>query len=251
MAVNFNLCINMERTGEFTEVPDEVIIRQLEYLDDPREMYSYVKALPPTVRDSVLTTLRESMVRRHREIYIEIYKAHFNWSIYDAVLHAAINGHIGVLKIMGQLYPKKLNSVLRARSEMGDHGAVHLLLDAGADIHTMRDYALQKASIYGHHIVVRILLDAGADVHANKDWALRAASGVGHLEVVRILLEAGADVHAGHNEALQEAARNGHHEVVRILLEAGANARSLDFFFDKRHYWEVVRLLLAAGTKFL
>jgi Ankyrin repeats (3 copies) len=272
----------MERTGEFTEVPDEVIIRQLEYLDDPREMYSYVKALPPLVRDSVLTTLRESMVLRHREIYIEIYKTHFNRSVREAILHAAKRGHIDVLTILNQLAPKEVESVwmfssqedletvrsflrvgvdvhllddwaLRVASGKGHYDVIRLLLEAGADVHAESDWALRVSSKEGNRLVVDLLLEAGADVHARDDEALQLASYFGHDEVVQVLLDAGADVHARSEWPLSQASIRGHHAVVRILLEAGADVNALSRWVLqtvlREGHPEVVRLLLDAGAR--
>ena len=75
------------------------------------------------------------------------------------------------------------------------------------------------ASTNGHLEIVRLLLDRGAYVQAMDDYALRWASINGHLEVVRLLLDKGADVHADDDDALRWASINGHLEVVKVLEE--------------------------------
>ena len=74
--------------------------------------------------------------------------------------------------------------------------AIHLAIQAGADVHANNDEALLYASSNGHLPVVEVLIKAGADVHADNDEALRLASMYGHLSVVEVLVKAGADVHA-------------------------------------------------------
>jgi len=74
---------------------------------------------------------------------------------------------------------------------------------------------------------VKYLLDAGADVHAIDDYALRWASNNGHADVVKLLLDAGADVHADNDHALQLASYNGHTDVVNILKNHIAKEESI------------------------
>ena len=67
-----------------------------------------------------------------------------------------------------------------------------------------KDYANGVVKVY------RALIEAGASVHALNDYALRWASHDGHTEIVGLLIEAGASVHARDNDALRMASSKGH-----------------------------------------
>jgi ankyrin repeat protein len=75
-----------------------------------------------------------------------------------------------------------------------------------------------NASESGHTEVVHLLLNAGANVHAINNYAIRLASSNGYTGVVQLLLNVGAKVHAGDDEAIRWARRNGHTEIVHLLL---------------------------------
>ena len=104
-------------------------------------------------------------------------------------------------------------------AKSGDTNTVKLLLDRGADIHAVDDYALRCAAYGGHENVVKLLLDRGADIHAIDDLALQLAADGGHEGVVKLLLDRGADIHASSDLALQWAARGGHEGVVKLLKQ--------------------------------
>jgi ankyrin repeat protein len=129
---------------------------------------------------------------------------------------------------------------------------VRLLLDRGANIHALDDYALQLSASNGYIDVTRLLLDRGANIHANDDEALRISAYNGHVEVVRLLLDRGANIHAEDDEALQTSAMWGYVKVVQLLLDRGANIHanneaSLRWGARNGHL-EVVRLLLDSGA---
>ena len=97
----------------------------------------------------------------------------------------------------------KLNQSLIDASLAGDAEEVKLLLDAGADVHALDDYALRRASYRGHTEVVKLLLEAGANVHACDDIAMQLASLHGRTEVVKLLSDWGA--HPSEIECIQIA----------------------------------------------
>jgi ankyrin repeat protein len=126
-----------------------------------------------------------------------------------------------------------LNKQFIEASENGHVDVVRDLLDAGADIHDMDDYALRYASQNGHDDVVRELLAVGANVHVCDDYALRWASQNGHVNVVRELLAAGANVHVYNDLALRLASLNGHVDVVLALAEhAKLNEKQAQKWYD-------------------
>jgi len=129
----------------------------------------------------------------------------------------------------------KLNQSLIDASLAGDAEEVKLLLDAGADVHALDDYALRRASYRGHTEVVKLLLEAGANVHAWGDYALHMASLRGHTEVVKLLLEAGANVHACDDIAMQLASLHGRTEVVKLLSDWGAHPSGIECIQIAQH----------------
>jgi len=72
-------------------------------------------------------------------------------------------------------------------SRYGKTEWVEYLLNIGANVHTMDDFALQWASGNGHAEVVKLLLNAGANAHADDDYALRWASYRNRVEIVKLL----------------------------------------------------------------
>ena len=74
-----------------------------------------------------------------------------------------------------------------------------------------------------HSEIVKLLLEHGANVHTLDYWALRIAAYNGHTEIVKLLLEHGADIHARDDLALRWAARNGHTDTVELLKEWSKN----------------------------
>ena len=126
-----------------------------------------------------------------------------------------------------------------------------MLLDAGANINTMDNYAFSMAAKNGHLGVVEYLVDnnyfktndlyydskcAAQNGHLEiieflcrkygvnlfGDGALQGAAKGGHLNIVKFLYEQNIDVSTG-DSALGIAAKNNHLEVVRFLYERGAN----------------------------
>jgi ankyrin repeat protein len=149
---------------------------------------------------------------------------------YTALMHAAVYGHAGAVKL------------LAGSRVSGSAGRVNVRTARGAT-------SLMMASEQGHAEVVAVLLGAGADVNA-KDYkgctALIWASWRNQFRVARALLDAGADLgaretsgdprakckkrlaqlHAG-PDALGFARANQCHETV-ALLEAAARGKDLD-----------------------
>jgi len=58
-------------------------------------------------------------------------------------------------------------------------------------VHADSDAALQWACAYGSFGVVSVLLEHGADVRAVEDWALARAMSSDHTDVVQLLIEHG------------------------------------------------------------
>ena len=91
------------------------------------------------------------------------------------------------------------------------------LIQSGADVTAVDNYAIRYAAKNGHTEVVKMLIEAGADVAADDNYAIRYATAYGHTEVVKLLIEAGADVTA---DTIIYATAYGHAEVAKMLIEA-------------------------------
>jgi ankyrin repeat protein len=76
---------------------------------------------------------------------------------------------------------------------------------------------------------VSLLIENGANIRTLDDWAIRWASENGYSDVAEILLKNGADLHNLNDYAIRWASQNGHYEVVRLLLKNGARLDSLDW----------------------
>ncbi|CAB1420038.1 unnamed protein product [Pleuronectes platessa] len=115
--------------------------------------------------------------------------------------------------------------------------------------------ALRSAAWGGHSKAVHLLLDAGADVDGcdgEARTALRAAAWGGHEEIVLTLLDYGAQVDKADSKGrtpLIAAAYMGHHEAVEILLDRNAEVDLADG--DGRTALSVAALCVptAAGIK--
>ncbi|XP_046902418.1 ankyrin repeat domain-containing protein 50 [Hypomesus transpacificus] len=163
-------------------------------------------------------------------------------------------------------------TALRSAAWGGHAEAVHLLLDAGANVDgcdVEGRTALRAAAWGGHEEILLTLLDYGAQVDvADREGRtpLIAAAYMGHREAVEILLDHGADVRLADDDgrtALSVAALcvptaagvKGYGEVASLLLERGANPGHRDrdsmtplLLAAYEGHEEVVELLLEAGA---
>ncbi|KAJ3277616.1 hypothetical protein HK104_003131 [Borealophlyctis nickersoniae] len=158
----------------------------------------------------------------------------------DALLSAALNGHLSVVKL---LFDKGAD--LHAQDSW-------CLESGGLNVHADNGHGLRAAARNGHLSVVKLLLDKGADLHAEQHgWsALSWAAGGGHLDVVQLLLDKGANVHA---QAMDAAGENADLEVVRLLLDKGGRGHHALFGAvsdgaGTYAHLEVIRMLLEKGV---
>ena len=120
--------------------------------------------------------------------------------------------------------------------------------------HAENDFALRWAAFKGHTETVKLLLDRGANIHSLDDLTLHNAgqNALGppsgrpqaalrpgaktsqdeprraktHTETMKLLLDRGADIHGRNDSVLRSAVLNGHPETVRLLLMRGPRAGS-------------------------
>uniref|UniRef100_A0A7R9V4A0 F-box domain-containing protein n=2 Tax=Chlamydomonas euryale TaxID=1486919 RepID=A0A7R9V4A0_9CHLO len=97
--------------------------------------------------------------------------------------------------------------------------ALRLLLNFGADVHAVDNFALRWACLHNRLGVAELLLDRGANVHAAGEDALYQAAKGGHLAIVRLLLSRGANA-AACPDAIPRAVERGHVEVAEALRSA-------------------------------
>lgn len=88
------------------------------------------------------------------------------------------------------------NEAIMWASVNGHSGMIKLLIQYGADVEGFQP--LHEASRFGHTEAAKVLLDGGADIHsiAGDEGALKLAYLSGHTEMVELLLERGANMHA-------------------------------------------------------
>ncbi|KAM5471326.1 hypothetical protein MauCBS54593_003666 [Microsporum audouinii] len=128
----------------------------------------------------------------------------------------------------------RLGSALSAAASEGHVAIAKTLIQRGSDVNYIcgeHGCALQAAvcSPKVSSALVHVLLDAGADIHMQEGkfgTVLQAAAYRGDEEIVRILLARGADanIESGkYGTALGAAAFQGHDQVVQLLLEHGVD----------------------------
>ena len=125
-----------------------------------------------------------------------------------------------------------MTPLMAAAAHHGSHGAVGLLLKAGADLHARRDgheYVILQAVYGADQRSLRLLLDRGASPQQTPgpvQSPLATAAYFGDADSTRLLLERGAAINydsdfAGH--ALNWALYSGHTDVAELLISSGAD----------------------------
>jgi ankyrin repeat protein len=193
---------------------DDVILTMLPHMK-PAEIVNLLKALPPVVKDSVMTRLSSSKKLEHIKLYIEIYKARFGVS--DALRHAVERGHTDVIRKICQIDREACDRALIDAVWLSDKEVVRILLRSGADIHANNDRALLDAVLSRDLAIVRTLLDAGADPNADNGYTLSLAVDDNQIELVRILLEYGA---VSNDSVMLIANRVGNSEILSALTDS-------------------------------
>ncbi|KAJ3039555.1 hypothetical protein HDV00_012131 [Rhizophlyctis rosea] len=191
----------------------------------------------------------EMLVRAGADVYTAT-----SWAVY----YALCQRHLPILRfLLGAGADRDyFDEGLLKAAAIGWNEGVLALLEAGADIHTNSNEALQLAEKYGNVHTVRCLLDAGADAHARSGEAMQLAVWEGHVDVVdlffdcgyllpvserpalgepiaedaialvHLLLRTGGETLEGINDNLRVAAELGHIEILRMLLAAGADVHA-------------------------
>ncbi len=83
-----------------------------------------------------------------------------------------------------------------------------------------KDAALLSSIGKGHLAVVKYLIEQGADIHFLNNYALILASKYGHLPIVKYLVDQGFNIHSQSifgDTALETARKNRHSEVIEYL----------------------------------
>ena len=136
---------------------------------------------------------------------------------------------------------------------------VKLLVDSGANVHSVGSYATDTPlHVAANESVVRALIQAGADVNAQNNKGITPlyfASEWGNLDTVNGLIKAGADVNLRDDYGLTPLHRSslkGHVDVMKSLIKAGADVNAENEYgntplFDTRES-RVLSVLIEAGA---
>ena len=100
-------------------------------------------------------------------------------------------------------------------------------LEEGKDVDVTENdnYLLNWACKKGDIPLVKLLLERGADIHSVGDTPLRNACYNGNTELVKFLLDKGADANADRGYLLSVTAKKGYYYVTELLLKAGATKK--------------------------
>lgn len=205
-----------------------------------------------------------------REVYLPYPKsftfvhmaAHFNLSYIQNITNPTL---------INSVEPVYYGTPLHAAAWAGNHEAVRLLLDRGAEVDKVGGRfgtALQAAAANGHDLIVSVLLENGAAVNimplcGAHGTPLLAAVDKGYTNIVRNLLAHGAQVDTDQtdglfNVALKAASDRGHINIVDRLLQHSADiyaqAQGVDYGTALAKACEVgdekvVELLLTSGME--
>nr|CAD2139141.1 unnamed protein product [Meloidogyne enterolobii] len=151
--------------------------------------------------------------------------------LHTALMEAAMDGHVGVAKLLlavgskVNLSTESFENPLTLASCGGHLEYVTLLCDAGAIIEEANDEGftpLMEASREGHYDVVKYLLDRGANVNAKTgdglETSLTLASSGGFLNIVELLVNRGGDLTLGDRTPLYEACQECRVEVCKFII---------------------------------
>jgi ankyrin repeat protein len=146
-----------------------------------------------------------------------------------------------------------------AACDMSDQTVLKQLLQRDIDIEVLNRAAetpLHRAVVQGNHRAVRLLLEAGANTttasSAPAILPLHLSAQAGQLHLVQALVEFGADVNASSKDTeattLHYASRHGSWDVVSFLIRMGAliNERDVNgatpyVVAAKANHWHIVR----------
>ncbi|KAK8003116.1 hypothetical protein PG989_002835 [Apiospora arundinis] len=130
-------------------------------------------------------------------------------------------------------YDAPPRNALQLACEIGNAGAVEMIMEAGADVnfpaaHDSGTTALQVAAIWGHLRIARRLIDHGADCNAppavkNGRTALEGAAEHGRLDMIALLLMSGTRTQGTSSiqyfRAIKFATREAHYAAANLLRD--------------------------------
>jgi hypothetical protein len=91
---------------------------------------------------------------------------------------------------------------------------------------TRGHYAIKNAAAKGHHKIIELLLNPPktftkkVNMDIGEGYPIRYAAANGHYKVVELLIQAGCKLTSYCNKALQNAAERNHLDICKILIEA-------------------------------
>lgn len=165
-------------------------------------------------------------------------KEYSNLAFYDTTIHNKIERMREWIKMGANINKDSTLSYLtdspfEIASVRGYHEAIKLLLDNGADIHSIPNL-LYVVSGHGHYEIIKMLIDAGANIDEIESsqgrTSLHIACLRGHVRIVQLLIDAGAIIHLKDNTgrtALDYAKAQGHQKIAQVLIAHVAQKLSL------------------------
>ena len=144
----------------------------------------------------------------------------------DAVLNAAKNGHLQLVKELindGANVRRYDDHALHWACGNGHFEMVkYLIEEVGAANKSDKHFPVEQAAQYGHLEILKYLCENKmANFKCNNNYPVRTAAWSGHLEVVKYLHGKGADIRSRNNYALRYSIENGHLPVLKYLIQAG------------------------------
>jgi len=141
--------------------------------------------------------------------------ADVNHSLAEALLSAAMKGHVDITK---------------------------KLLQYGADPNLGFKYSIY--AIYNKFEIMKLLIEYGLDINADDDQLLILAVHAHDYDLIQLLLDKGANPNAKNGEPLRDILKFENSRILQMLLDAGADIHINNDEFLRRNlhiYWDDVR----------
>lgn len=154
------------------------------------------------------------------------------------IIWASDCGHIDIVNLLLEKFTvddkEYYNQPMRHAAMNGHINIVKLMLDLGADNYNQVMYASTERNTEQGINIVKLMLDSGAD---NYNEVMVGAVYIGNIHIVRLMLERGA---RKCNRPLIAAITHNHEDIALLMLEKGANNYDKALSYAQGHMKDII-----------